>query len=48
MKTGLHDIDIKNPGNYITGKDWLFYTFSENLRAFPLLITKLWTLESYR
>ena len=24
------------------------YTYSENLSAFPLFITKLWALESYR
>ena len=48
MKTGLNDIGIKKLGNCITGKYWLFYTFSVNLREFPLFITKLWALESYK
>ena len=43
MKTGLNDIDnYKNRDDNFTGKYRPFDTFSENLRAFPLFITKLW------
>ena len=48
MKAGLNDIVIQNRANNFTGKYPSFYTFSENLKAFPLFITKVWALESDR
>ena len=47
MKIGFNDIKYKNK-ECITGKYKLLYTFPENLGGFPLFITKISALESYR